>query len=207
MGGDNFVMKGGDMVSGRSGAMLSYVVNVSLRRLELVLGDITEQAVDVIVNAANRRLAGGGGVDGAIHRCGGAAIMKETREKYPDGCKTGSAVASNAGNLKAKYVFHAVGPNWYYEPDRFDLLGLAYGSCLKLAVNLGCRSVVFPSISTGSYGYPIAESSVVAIKTVGDFLKSVDGVNSSLEFVRFCLFSESDFAVYRESVDNYCKDN
>jgi O-acetyl-ADP-ribose deacetylase (regulator of RNase III) len=180
-------------------------IDIGSRRLELVLDDITNLEVDAIVNAANSKLAGGSGVDGAIHRRGGTEIMKETREKYPSGCKTGYAVASNAGNLKAKYVFHAVGPNWFKYPNRFDLLESTYSSCLKLAVELNCQSVAFPSISTGAYGYPIKESSVAAIKTAGDFLRSIDKTNSPLQLIRFSLFSEKDLDLYHESLNNYHK--
>ena len=163
-------------------------------RMELVRGDITDQEVDAIVNAANAALAGGGGVDGAIHRRGGPTIMRQTDEKYPKGCPTGSAVASDAGNLKAKFVFHAVGPRWINgrsgEPD---LLRSAYRSCLELAVRHGCNSMTFPSISTGIYGYPIQQAAPLAIRTVMDFLRENP---SPLRLVRFCLFSDADLEVY-----------
>jgi O-acetyl-ADP-ribose deacetylase (regulator of RNase III) len=188
------------------GFSVKYAVNIGSRRLELVLDDITNHEIDAIVNAANSQLAGGFGVDGAIHRRGGAEIMKETREKYPLGCETGSAVASNAGNLKAKYVFHAVGPRWFEHPNRFDLLASAYSSCLKLAVELECQSVAFPSISTGDFGYPVKESSVVAIKTVCDFLKSISETNIPLKLIRFSLFSEKDLNLYHEAINKYCSE-
>lgn len=191
------------MFNDSSNLLVNYRVEIYSYQLELVLGDITIQEVDAIVNAANPYLEGGGGVDGAIHRKGGPAIMKETREKYPSGCKTGAAVPSNAGNLKAKYIFHAVGPCWYVQPDRFDLLSSTYNSCLKLAIELNCKSVVFPSISTGSYGYPIKESSVTAVNTIGDFFRSIQGQNTPLEFVRFSLFSEQDFTAYHNAIDKY----
>jgi O-acetyl-ADP-ribose deacetylase (regulator of RNase III) len=167
-------------------------------RIELIRGDITDQAVDAIVNAANAALAGGGGVDGAIHRCGGSAIMRETGEKYPDGCPTGSAVASGAGNLKAKFVFHAVGPRWKggtaNEPA---LLQSAYQTCLVLAVKHDCRTMAFPSISTGIYGYPIQQAAPLAIQTVLDFLRDKP---DTLRLVRFCLFSDADFEVYSSAL-------
>ena len=169
-------------------------------RLELIRADITEQEVDAIVNAANSALAGGGGVDGAIHRRGGPSIMRETDEKYPDGCLTGSAVATGAGNLKAKFVFHAVGPRWNggnrNEPE---LLQSAYRTCLELAVEHGCRSIAFPSISTGIYGFPIKQAAPLAIQTVTDFLSEN---SDKLEFVRFCLFSDADLEVYSETLKN-----
>jgi len=168
-------------------------------RIELIRGDITDQEVDAIVNAANASLAGGGGVDGAIHRRGGPVIMRETNENYPNGCPTGSAVASGAGNLNAKYVFHAVGPRWKGgtsgEPD---LLRSAYRTCLELAVKHGCRSIAFPSISTGVYGYPIQQAAPLAIQTVIEFLQ--ENV-VSIQLVRFCLFSDADLEIYKDAMN------
>ena len=165
-------------------------------RIEFIRGDITDQEVDAIVNAANASLAGGGGVDGAIHRRGGSAIMRETNEKYPNGCPTGSAVASGAGNLNAQFVFHAVGPRWHGgttgEPE---LLRSAYQTCLELAVKHGCQSIAFPSISTGIYGYPIQQAAPLAIQTVMEFLQEHP---MPLQLVRFCLFSDADLKVYLE---------
>jgi O-acetyl-ADP-ribose deacetylase (regulator of RNase III) len=167
-------------------------------RIELIQSDITEQEVDAIVNAANASLAGGGGVDGAIHRRGGTSIMQETKEKYQNGCPTGSAVASGAGNLKAKFVFHAVGPRWSggnrNEPE---LLQNAYRTCLALAVQHDCQSIAFPSISTGIYGFPIDLAAPLALQTIVDFL---NGKNSKLELVRFCLFSDADLNVYKKAL-------
>jgi len=167
-------------------------------RIELLRGDITDQEVDAIVNAANASLAGGGGVDGAIHRRGGQAIMRETNEKYPNGCPTGSAVASGAGNLKAQFVFHAVGPRWKGgtagEPE---LLRSAYRTCLELTATYGCQSIAFPSISTGIYGYPIHQAAPLAIQTVIEFLCEQQ---VSLRLIRFCLFSDADLDVYTEAL-------
>jgi O-acetyl-ADP-ribose deacetylase (regulator of RNase III) len=172
-------------------------LNVNNCRIELIRGDITDQEVDAIVNAANAALAGGGGVDGAIHRRGGPAIMRETDEKY-DGCPTGSAVASGAGNLKARFVFHAVGPRWKGgtagEPE---LLCSAYRTCLDLAAKHDCRSIAFPSISTGIYGFPIRQAAPLAIQTVIDFLNAQSG---KLELVRFCLFSDADLDEYSKAL-------
>ena len=168
-------------------------------QIELICGDITDQEVDAIVNAANASLAGGGGVDGAIHRRGGSAIMRETDEKYPNGCPTGSAVASDAGNLKAKFVFHAVGPRWKggtsNEPE---LLQSAYRTCLELAVEHDCRSIAFPSISTGIYGFPIQQAAPLAIQTVINFLHNNP---EPLRLVRFCLFSDADLEVYVKTLE------
>jgi len=153
--------------------------------LELLEGDVTLQQVDAIVNAANSGLAGGGGVDGAIHRRGGPSIKAETDQKYPDGCPTGSAVISGAGNLPAKYVIHAVGPVWRGGHHReAELLAGAYRRCLELAVEHQCKSIAFPSLSTGAYGYPIDQAARVALATAIDFLKK----HARPELVRFVLF-------------------
>ena len=161
--------------------------------IELVLGDITQQEVDAIVNAANSRLAGGGGVDGAIHSRGGKFIMDETAKKYPEGCPTGSAVITGAGNLSAKYVIHAVGPVFgggnRGEPD---LLALAYRRCLELCVENGIETVAFPSLSTGAYRYPVKSAASVALKTVSDFLRDAPARMT----VRFCLFDQRTFDAY-----------
>jgi O-acetyl-ADP-ribose deacetylase (regulator of RNase III) len=173
-------------------------IEVNQCRIELSQADITEQEVDAIVNAANASLAGGGGVDGAIHRCGGPLIMRETDEKYPKGCPTGSVAASGAGNLKAKFIFHAVGPRWkdgkHSEPK---LLRSAYRHCLELAVEHGCQSIAFPSISTGIYGFPIQQAAPIALQTVINFLNEQ---KSGLELVRFCLFSDADLDVYSKTL-------
>jgi O-acetyl-ADP-ribose deacetylase (regulator of RNase III) len=163
------------------------------KTLELVKGDITEQAVDALVNAANSRLAGGGGVDGAIHRRGGPEIMRETARRYPDGCPTGSAVISGAGKLPAKYVIHAVGPVWRGggrgEPD---LLRSAYRAALDLAREHGCRGVALPSLSTGAYGYPIDQAARIALAVASEFLAE-DGLP---ELVRFVLFGAEALAAF-----------
>lgn len=168
-------------------------------RIELIRSDITDQVVDAIVNAANASLAGGGGVDGAIHRRGGQTIMQETNDKYPTGCPTGSAVASGAGNLKAKFVFHAVGPRWKGGMvNEQELLRSAYRTCLELAVKHGCQSIAFPSISTGIYGYPIQHAAPLAIRTVIEFLRDTA---EHLRLVRFCLFSDADLEIYSKAIE------
>jgi O-acetyl-ADP-ribose deacetylase (regulator of RNase III) len=167
--------------------------------LELTLGDITEQTVDAIVNAANAQLAGGGGVDGAIHHAGGSAIMAETKMLYPQGCPTGWAVPTGAGRLNAKFIFHAVGPRWHGgHSGEAEALGFAYRRCLELAVERNCASIAFPSISTGAYGFPIDRAAEIALQTVADFLNKSSSL--ALQTVRFCLFSGNDFKVYEREL-------
>ena len=162
-------------------------------RLELVQGDITRQRVDAIVNAANSKLAGGGGVDGAIHRAAGSTLMDETRQRYPDGCPTGSAVATSAGLLNAKFVFHAVGPIWRGGVSgEIDLLKSAYRRCLELAVEHNCRSIAFPAISTGVYGYPIDLAAETSLAVTREFLLT----QKKPELVRFVLFDGGAFGAY-----------
>lgn len=165
--------------------------------LLIVKGDITDSEAEAIVNAANPTLLGGGGVDGAIHRKGGPRILEECkriREKeWPDGLPTGNAAITSGGNLKAKHVIHTVGPIWrggFY--DEAKLLRMAYRSSLKLAVANKLKSIAFPSISTGAYGYPTEEASTVALAAVKDFLERED----KLENVTFVLFSDRDLGIY-----------
>ncbi len=168
-------------------------MQVTIHNTALLLsqGDITAQKVDAIVNAANTRLAGGGGVDGAIHRAGGPAILDACRKI--GGCPTGSAVITTGGNLFAPYVIHAVGPVYRRGASEAPvLLRRAYKSCLNLAENNGITSIAFPSISTGAYGYPIAEAAQVALSTV---IEHITGP-SRIQQVIFVLFSSRDFDVY-----------
>jgi O-acetyl-ADP-ribose deacetylase (regulator of RNase III) len=170
------------------------------RQLELVQGDITRQQVDAVVNAANSRLAGGGGVDGAIHRAGGPAIMAETDLRYPDGCPTGSAVISTSGNLPAKHVIHAVGPVWSGgRAGEERLLRSAYRMSLQLAADNGCESVALPALSTGAYRYPIDKAARAAISTAVEFLRGLDERNP-LRLVRFVLFSAEVVAAFEEAL-------
>lgn len=168
--------------------------------IEIVRGSIIDQEVDVIVNTANSDLAGGGGVDGVIHRAGGPSIMDELRQiKSQQGrCVTGSAVITGAGELRANYVVHAVGPIYRGgtngEPE---LLYRAYQSSLKLAANIGARSVAFPSISTGAYGYPISEAAPIAIRAVQDFCRQ----DTRLEIIRFVLFDQATFRAYQDALN------
>lgn len=171
-------------------------VRIGSTVISLVKGDITQEDTDAIVNAANSRLAGGGGVDGAIHRAGGPAIMEECRKI--GGCPTGSAVITTGGRLKARYVIHAVGP--VYKDGRHgeaDLLSGAYRKSLEIASQKGLKSIAFPSISTGAYGYPVDKASEIALKTVIDFVK----VNKRPGLVRFVLFSDRDFKTYQKTLE------
>ena len=161
--------------------------------LELYQGDITTLQVDAIANAANSGLRGGGGVDGAIHRAGGPAILAECRQLYPDGCPTGQAVVTIAGNLPAKIVVHAVGPVWHGgDHGEPELLRSAYANSLRRAKEQGMTSIAFPSISTGIYGYPIELACPIAVGAALDHVHNGGG----LKRIVFCLFSNSDYAVY-----------
>jgi O-acetyl-ADP-ribose deacetylase (regulator of RNase III) len=181
--------------------MERFETEVGGARLVLVRGDITAQEVDAIVNAANPDLTPGGGVSGAIHRAGGPevteAAAKIRRERGP--LPTGEAVLTPGGKLPARYVLHTVGPVWHGgtrgEPE---LLAKAYRSCLALAVETGIKTLAFPSISTGAYGYPVAEAAAVALRTVREFLLANPG---KLQEVRFVLFSPQDFGAYQAAWD------
>jgi O-acetyl-ADP-ribose deacetylase len=165
--------------------------------IDLVQGDITQQATDAIVNAANTTLLGGGGVDGAIHRAGGPAILSACRRL--GGCTTGDAKMTTGGRLPARFVIHTVGP--VYRDGRHgepDLLAIAYRRSLEVAVGAELRSVAFPSISTGAYRFPIGEAAPIALGTVTQFDREHPG---ALDLVRFVLFSASDLAVYRHSLE------
>jgi O-acetyl-ADP-ribose deacetylase len=174
-------------------------MKISLGRsvLELVKGDITLQEVDAIVNAANKRLAGGGGVDGAIHDAAGPALLEELRRKYPAGCSTGEAVVTGAGRLKAKFVIHAVGPGYIpqEQPWCADRLASAYRRSLELADEHGCRSVALPSISTGIFHYPTADAARIALRTARDSLAAP----GRLELVRWVLFDDRTFEVFADA--------
>jgi O-acetyl-ADP-ribose deacetylase (regulator of RNase III) len=166
--------------------------------LELTQGDITLQEVDAIVNAANSSLAGGGGVDGAIHRRGGPEIMQETHRLYPAGCPTGSAVITAAGDLPAKFVIHAVGPFWHGgQQDESQQLASAYRRALELADENQCRSVALPAISTGVYGYPVDLAARVAL---GESLKFLPEA-TSLELIRFVLFSAGTYGAFAAALE------
>ena len=178
--------------------MTSDSLRVGQATLELTLGDITEQAVDAIANAANSALRGGGGVDGAIHRAAGRGLLEELRRRYPDGTPTGTAVATAAHDLPARWVLHAVGPVWRGGGHgEEELLAGAYRSCLGLAGELGAGSIAFPAISMGIYGYPAHPAARIALRTVIDHLEGGDG---SFELVRFVLFSEETYERFTDAL-------
>ncbi|MEM2122102.1 MAG: O-acetyl-ADP-ribose deacetylase [Candidatus Bathyarchaeia archaeon] len=167
--------------------------------IRIIQGDITDQDVDAIVNAANPSLMGGGGVDGAIHRRGGPAILEECRSirriRYPDGLPVGEAVITTGGRLKARYVIHTVGPIWRGGgAGEAELLAKAYMSSLKLAAEKYLDSIAFPSISTGAYGYPIGEASRIALETIKEFLEKED----KLKEVRLVLYTMDAYEAFKE---------
>ncbi len=166
------------------------------RELVLEKGDITRHKADAIGNAANSRLAGGGGVDGAIHRAGGPAIMAECRKI--GGCPTGQAVVTTAGNLPARYVIHAVGPVWRGGGAGEDeLLASAYRSTLERADAHGVETLALPSISTGVYGFPLERAAPIALRTVAEHLKKG---KTSLRRVTFVLFNDETMAAYEKAL-------
>ena len=172
-------------------------VLVAGRRLELARGDITAERVDAIANAANAALRGGGGVDGAIHRAAGPGLLAELRERYPEGTPTGTAVATAGHALPARWVLHAIGPVWRGGAHgEAEQLAGAYRSSLRLADQLGARSVAFPAISMGIYGYPGPDGARVAVSTVADHLRGETG----LDLARFVLFSEETYQLFAEAL-------
>jgi O-acetyl-ADP-ribose deacetylase (regulator of RNase III) len=166
-------------------------------RVEINVGDITKEKVDAIVNAANGTLMGGGGVDGAIHRAGGPAILEACKEirrtRYPDGLPTGQAVITTAGKLAAKHVIHTVGPVYGSGgKDKAELLAACYRNSLGLAVDNGIKTIAFPAISTGVYGYPLNEAARVSSQAIESFLRE----NQSIEEVRLVFFAAGDAEVF-----------
>jgi len=168
-----------------------------MARIELVTGDITRFAADAIVNAANHSLLGGGGVDGAIHRVGGPAILAECRQlratTLKDGLPTGAAVATTAGDLPARWVIHTVGPVWAKTIDHSDLLASCYREALRVADELGARTVAFPAVSAGIYGWPMDDAARIAIDTVAS-------ASTSVEVATFVLFNRSAFTEFERAL-------
>lgn len=165
--------------------------------LELVQGDITDQQVGAIVNAANAQLSGGTGVNGAIQKRGGPAIITETAERYPNGCPTGSAVITAGGDLPTNYVIHAVGPRYQDgQSDEAKHLAGAYRASLELATKYARESVALPALSTGVYGYPLAEAAKIAVTTVHAYLSQ----NDTPQLVRFVLFDEAAMTAFQQAL-------
>ncbi|GAC1375744.1 MAG: O-acetyl-ADP-ribose deacetylase [Actinomycetota bacterium] len=176
----------------------------AMARIVLVKADITTQDVDVIVNAANSSLLGGGGVDGAIHRRGGPQILAECRllraGAYRAGLPAGQAVATGAGNLPARHVIHVVGPVWSPDEDRSGLLASCHTEALRIAASLGAASIAFPAISTGAYGYPLAQAAGVAIAAVRG---AAGAGGQTLEEIRFVLLGEEALGAYRSALQGW----
>ncbi len=167
-------------------------------------GDITKENVCAIVNAANSSLMGGGGVDGAIHRAGGPGILeackKIRKERYPDGLPTGECVATNAGNLPAKYVIHTVGPVYHQCAESCaDLLASCYTNALKIAIELGCKDIAFPAISTGIYGYPKEKAACIAYEVVKNFLEERHDMEAS-----FVFHNHEDKEIFVKTIQGKC---
>ncbi|MBN2600240.1 MAG: O-acetyl-ADP-ribose deacetylase [Candidatus Thermoplasmatota archaeon] len=168
---------------------------INASTLLLTYGDITKETTDVIVNAANSRLAGGGGVDGAIHRAGGPSIMQECRKI--GGCPTGKAVITTGGNLKARYVIHTVGPRYYDGTgNEAALLKSAYLESLRLASKKNLKSIAFPAISTGAYGYPLHEAARIALQTTLEYLTE----HQELAVVKFVLYDHTTYDIFAEEL-------
>jgi len=168
--------------------------------IALTRGDITRQTVDAIVNAANSGLMGGGGVDGAIHRAGGPAILEECKQivAMQGKCPAGQAVITGGGNLAAKFVIHAVGPIWRGgASSEEEKLASAYRECLNLAAQYEVKTIAFPSISTGAYGFPVDKASRIAISTAREFCTG----NNSLEEIRFVLFDERTYEFFKSALE------
>ena len=165
--------------------------------LEAIRGDIVEQVVDAIVNAANSSLLGGGGVDGAIHRVGGPQILAECRAlragRFEQGLPAGEAVATTAGRLPARHVIHTVGPVYSSRADRSEILKSAYRRSIEVAAELGARSVAFPAISAGVYGWPGESAAAIAVESVRDAVAATDGAVRTVRFVLFSAEMLSEF--------------
>lgn len=170
--------------------------------LELIQGDITKAEVDAIVNAANEKLIGGGGVDGAIRRAGGDEVVKECDEirARQGGCPTGTAVITTGGNLPAQYIIHTVGPIWNGgNAGEAALLASCYRESLQLAAENGVKSIAFPSISTGVYGYPTEKAAIVALETIRDMAES----NATMpELIQFVLFDDATYGCYSDALSD-----
>jgi O-acetyl-ADP-ribose deacetylase len=179
-------------------------IRIADTTITAVQGDITEQDTEAIVNAANSTLLGGGGVDGAIHRVGGPSILEECRRiratTYPRGLPTGDAVITTAGALPARRVVHTVGPIWQDgRGAEAELLARAYRNSMRVAAEEGLRTIAFPSVSTGAYGYPTERAAQVAVRAVQE---TIHALPNAFDEVRFVLFSQRDFAIYSEALQH-----
>ena len=178
---------------------------VESRSTEIIInqGDITEEDVDAIVNAANEKLVGGGGVDGAIRKAGGDAVTKacDAIRAQQGGCPTGKAVITTSGNLPARYIIHTVGPVWQGgDAGEPELLESCYKECIMLAAKNGLDSIAFPSISTGVYGYPAEKAAIIALKTIWDLAENVDKMPKMPTIVKFVLFDDVTMGCYMDAI-------
>ena len=162
--------------------------------IEVILGDITKlgEEVEAIVNAANSTLLGGGGVDGAIHRAAGRELLEECRTL--GGCRPGDAKVTKAYQLKQKYIIHTVGPIYYYDPTPEETLRSCYQRCLEIGDSLGVKTIAFPSISTGAYGYPVEEASIIAIRTIKEYQ------SQNVEKVMIVTFDQKTYQAYKSKI-------
>jgi O-acetyl-ADP-ribose deacetylase (regulator of RNase III) len=186
-------------MNSKQGEQMEVMINKT--KIAMLQGDITRQTTDAIVNAANSGLMGGGGVDGAIHRAGGPAILEECKKIVAQHGRlpTGRAVITTGGKLQARYVIHTVGPVWHGgSRNEAELLRSAYNECLKLAAENELTSISFPSISTGAYGYPVDEAAQIAVNTVVSFLKQQ---TTSIKEVVFVLFDSGTYRGYQIVLD------
>ncbi len=192
-----------DLNGKRNFTPLSKNLKKMMKQFKVIKGDITKCAVDAIVNAANTSLMGGGGVDGAIHRAGGSAILDDCRKivARQGGCKVGEAVITTGGKLSAKFVIHTVGPVWHGgENGESDLLGNCYWNSLELALKNGIKSIAFPNISTGIYRFPKINASYLAIDAVTEFLIHHENDAEQIEEVIFVCFDDENYQIYKESL-------
>ena len=164
-----------------------------MTKIEIILGDITKIKTDAIVNAANKTLLGGGGVDGAIHRVAGPQLLEECKKL--NGCKTGEAKITKGYNLSSKYIIHTVGP--IYNKDNIDLLKNCYINCLKIAEENNCESIAFPAIATGAFGVPIEKSAEIVKEVISKF------TSNSIKKIVFVLYNDYEFNVYKKEFKDY----
>lgn len=176
-------------------------MNKSAERIEIIVGDITKIETEAIVNSANKSLLGGGGVDAAIHKAAGPKLLEEC--KMLGGCDTGKAKITKAYNINVDFIIHTVGPVWYGgDKNEEELLHSSYKSCLEMAVSFNIKTIAFPSISTGIYGFPIEKASKIAIKTMVDFLSE----NDKIEKITIVCFNANTYEMYNNQKNHYLAD-